>query len=54
MTAFVFPTLQPPPRGSRKCANDCNGVGNCHAGFGYCQCPAGEFILYVVSRGWSL
>lgn len=33
--------VQAPPRGDRKCAHDCNGVGNCHAEFGYCQCPAG-------------
>ncbi len=41
MTFSKNSTAQPPPRGSLKCAHDCNGVGNCHAGFGYCQCPAG-------------
>ena len=34
--------MQAPPRGNKTCPNDCNGVGNCHAEYGYCQCPAGD------------
>lgn len=36
--------FKPVPRGSKKCPKDCNGVGNCNADTGICECPAGERI----------
>lgn len=32
---------KPQPPGSKRCPQDCNGVGVCQADFGYCLCPAG-------------
>ena len=31
----------PPPLGTRSCTAGCNGVGNCNADTGACDCPAG-------------
>ena len=30
------------PRGSKRCLNNCNGVGNCNYDIGVCDCPAGS------------
>jgi hypothetical protein len=39
------------PRGSKTCPKDCNGVGNCNADTGICECPAGGRISdHIVQR----
>jgi hypothetical protein len=44
-TWLSAPCSQAPLHGNKKCANDCNGVGNCQADYGYCQCTAGLSIV---------
>ena len=43
---------RPPPLGTRSCTAGCNGVGNCNADTGACDCPAG--IALTFSRLWDI